>query len=128
MAMRTAVRRAAAAPRGAWTSVRGKATLPALPYDFGALEPAISGQIMEIHHSKHHAAYVTNFNAAEEKLNEAQAKGDIAAAIALQGAIKFNGGGHVNHSIFWTNLAPTKLGGGEPPTGTARGGSGPLWS
>jgi len=93
------------------------ATLPDLPYGYGELEPVISGQIMEIHHSKHHQAYVTNFNLALEQYQEAEAAGDAAKMIALQGAIKFNGGGHVNHSIFWQNLAPVGKGGGDPPTG-----------
>ena len=93
------------------------ATLPELNYDYAALEPVISGQIMEIHHSKHHNAYVTNYNIAAEAYADAQAKNDTAAMIGLQGAIKFNGGGHVNHSIFWTNLAPRNAGGGTPPTG-----------
>jgi Fe-Mn family superoxide dismutase len=61
---------------------------------------------MQIHHQKHHAAYVTNLNIATTKLEEAQAKGDISSIISLQQAIKFNGGGHLNHSIFWNNLAP----------------------
>ena len=91
--------------------------LPPLPYDFGALEPLISAQIMELHYSKHHQAYVNNLNAALEKYQEAQLKGDIAGMIALQSAIKFNGGGHVNHTIFWTNLAPVNQGGGDPPQG-----------
>ena len=78
--------------------------LPQLPYDFSALEPVISGKIMELHYTKHHQAYVNNLNAALEKYHEAEKKNDIAAMIALQQAIKFNGGGHVNHSIFWTNL------------------------
>lgn len=91
--------------------------LPPLPYDFSALEPVISGKIMELHYTKHHQAYVTNLNAALEKYQEAEKKNDIAAMIALQQAIKFNGGGHVNHSIFWTNLAPVSKGGGEPPKG-----------
>mmetsp|Transcript_37289 Transcript_37289/g.45070 ORF Transcript_37289/g.45070 Transcript_37289/m.45070 type:complete len:222 (+) Transcript_37289:87-752(+) len=89
---------------------RGIATvsLPDLPYDYSALAPVISPEIMELHHAKHHAAYVTNYNIAAEKYAEAEHKGDLAAMIALQGAIKFNGGGHVNHSIFWQNLAPVK--------------------
>ncbi len=62
-------------------------------------------------------AYVTNLNVALEKQQAAEAKGDLSALIALQGAIKFNGGGHVNHSIFWTNLAPVSRGGGAPPEG-----------
>lgn len=88
-----------------------KYELPQLPYDFSALEPVIAGQIMELHYTKHHQAYVNNLNAALEKYAEAEKKNDIAQMIALQQAIKFNGGGHVNHSIFWTNLAPAGKGG-----------------
>lgn len=91
--------------------------LPDLPYDFGALEPFLSGDIMRLHHGKHHAAYVTNLNAALEKYDKASAAGNVAEMIALQGAIRFNGGGHVNHSIFWENLAPAGAGGGGEPTG-----------
>lgn len=91
--------------------------LPQLPYDFGALEPVISGKIMEIHYTKHHAAYVNNLNAALEKYHDAEKKNDLAGMLALQQAIKFNGGGHVNHSIFWTNLAPVSKGGGGAPKG-----------
>jgi Fe-Mn family superoxide dismutase len=91
--------------------------LPNLPYEYEALEPVISAEIMRLHHTKHHQAYVTNLNAALEKYAEAEAKGDVASMIALQGAVRFNGGGHVNHSIFWTNLAPQGKGGGELPTG-----------
>jgi Fe-Mn family superoxide dismutase len=72
---------------------------------------------MQLHHSKHHAAYVNNLNIANAKLEEALHKGDTSAVIALQQNIKFNGGGHLNHSIFWKNLAPPKKGGGEPPSG-----------
>jgi len=82
--------------------------LPDLPYGYNELEPIVSAEIMELHHKKHHATYVNNLNAALEKYSGAQAKNDVATMISLQGAIKFNGGGHVNHSIFWTNLAPTK--------------------
>lgn len=85
--------------------------------DYGALEPSISGKIMELHHKGHHNTYVTNFNNSIEKLQEAQAKNDIAAQIALKPAINFNGGGHLNHSLFWENLAPKSSGGGEPPSG-----------
>src|SRR5258705_13663700 len=94
-----------------------KFELPPLPYDFNALEPVISAEIMQLHYSKHHQAYVNNLNAALEKYRDAEAKGDLAAMIAQQQAIKFNGGGHVNHSIFWTNLAPPSKGGGAAPTG-----------
>ncbi|KAJ8500412.1 hypothetical protein OPV22_010964 [Ensete ventricosum] len=91
------------------------AALPDLPYDYGALEPAISGEIMRLHHQKHHQAYVTNYNNALEQLEAAVAEGDAPAVVRLEGAIKFNGGGHINHSIFWNNLKPVKEGGGEPP-------------
>jgi len=92
-------------------------TLPDLPYSYGALEPVISGQIMELHHSKHHATYVKNLNAAVEQYAEAEQKQDVEKMIQLQSAIRFNGGGHVNHSIFWKNLVPIKEGGGSPPSG-----------
>ena len=91
--------------------------LPDMPYDFSALEPVISAEIMQLHYSKHHNAYVTNLNAALEKYQDVDFKEDLAAMIALQQAIRFNGGGHVNHSIFWTNLAPVGKGGGGAPTG-----------
>lgn len=91
--------------------------LPDLPYDFNAIEPVISAEIMQLHYTKHHQGYVTNLNAALEKYQDAEAKGDLVAMIGLQQAIRFNGGGHVNHSIFWTNLAPTSKGGGEAPKG-----------
>jgi len=94
------------------SSSRSKHTLPDLPYDYNALEPVISAEIMTLHHSKHHQTYVTNLNVAEEKLAEAKAKNDISTVIALAPALKFNGGGHLNHSIFWQNLSPK--GGGEP--------------
>ncbi|XP_022100703.1 superoxide dismutase [Mn], mitochondrial-like [Acanthaster planci] len=87
-------------------------TLPPLPYDYGALSPVINADIMELHHKKHHATYVNNLNLAEKQLQEAQEAGDIGKMIALQPAVKFNGGGHINHSIFWTVMSPN--GGGEP--------------
>lgn len=91
--------------------------LPDLPYDYNALEPVISAEIMELHYSKHHRAYVTNLNAALEKYHQAETKNDISAMITLQSAIKFNGGGHINHSIFWTNLGPVSKGAGGAPKG-----------
>eukprot|EP00742_Colponemidia_sp_Colp-10_P000817 GILJ01000886.1.p1 GENE.GILJ01000886.1~~GILJ01000886.1.p1 ORF type:complete len:228 (+),score=40.82 GILJ01000886.1:42-686(+) len=100
-----------------FTSATKSFKLPDLPYDFNALEPVISAEIMQLHHGKHHAAYVNNLNAAVEKYQNAEAKNDVATMISLQSAIKFNGGGHVNHSIFWKNLAPQSQGGGEAPTG-----------
>ncbi len=91
--------------------------LPPLPYDFGDLEPVISAEIMMLHYTKHHQAYVNNLIKALEQYAEAEQKQDLGTMIALQSAIKFNGGGHVNHSIFWTNLAPKNKGGGEAPQG-----------
>ncbi|KAG0091114.1 hypothetical protein BGZ93_008980, partial [Podila epicladia] len=96
---------------------RVKHTLPALAYPYDALEPYISKEIMEIHHSKHHQTYVNGLNAAEEKLGSAFQGNDINDEIALQSAIKFNGGGHINHTLFWENLAPKSSGGGQKPTG-----------
>lgn len=72
---------------------------------------------MEIHHKGHHNVYVTGYNTNIEKLQEAQAKNDISAQIALKPLINFHGGGHINHSLFWENLAPKSAGGGEPPSG-----------
>lgn len=88
-----------------------------LPYDFGALEPVISGKIMELHYAKHHQTYVNNLNKALEKYADAESKRDLGSMIALESDIKFNGGGNINHSIFWTNLAPKNEGGGVGPTG-----------
>ncbi|XP_061176422.1 superoxide dismutase [Mn], mitochondrial-like [Saccostrea echinata] len=93
-------------------AMRMRHTLPDLPYDYNALEPFISADIMKLHHTKHHQTYVNNLNVAEEKLAEAMHKGDVNTVIQLQAAIRFNGGGHLNHSIFWETLSPT--GGGEP--------------
>ncbi|KAJ2158301.1 Superoxide dismutase [Mn], mitochondrial [Coemansia sp. RSA 552] len=98
---------------GAVAGVRQKHTVPDLPYDYSELEPVISAKIMQLHHDKHHATYVANLNAAEEKLLEAQARNDVAAQVALQPALRFNGGGHENHSIFWKNLIGEKNGGGH---------------
>lgn len=92
-------------------------TLPDLPYDYGALEPVVSAEIMQLHHEKHHQTYVTNYNKALEQLEVAMNKGDASNVVNLQSAIKFNGGGHINHSIFWKNLKPSREGGGEPPHG-----------
>ncbi|MGE5195961.1 MAG: Fe-Mn family superoxide dismutase [Anaerolineae bacterium] len=91
--------------------------LPDLPYDFNALEPVISSEIMELHYLKHHQGYVNNLNAALDESRDALAKNDLSRMIALQQAIRFNGGGHINHSIFWTHLAPIGKGGGEGPKG-----------
>lgn len=91
--------------------------LPPLPYDFGALEPAIDAEIMNLHYTKHHQAYVNNLNKALEQYSEAEQKHDLPTMTSLLSAIKFNGGGHINHSIFWTNLSPKNKEGGIPPEG-----------
>ncbi len=91
--------------------------LPDLPYDFGELEPVIAAEIMNLHYTKHHQGYVNNLNAALEKYAQAEKEQNLGAMVALQPAIRFNGGGHINHTIFWTNLAPKSKGGGTPPTG-----------
>ena len=89
-------------------------TLPDLPYDYGALDPAISGKIMELHHDKHHAAYVTGANLALEKLAEARDAENFGTVNMLEKNLAFNLGGHINHSIFWKNLSPE---GGDRPDG-----------
>ena len=89
-------------------------TLPDLAYDYSALAPHISGEIMELHHSKHHAAYVAGANTALEKMAEARDTNNFAAIGGLEKALAFNLGGHTNHSIFWTNMSPA---GGDRPTG-----------
>jgi Fe-Mn family superoxide dismutase len=81
-------------------------TLPDLPYDYSALEPAISGEIMQLHHDKHHATYVAGANTALEKLEAARDAGDLGAINLFEKNLAFNLGGHVNHSIFWKNLTP----------------------
>jgi superoxide dismutase, Fe-Mn family len=95
-------------------------TLPPLPYAFDALEPYIDAQTMQIHHDKHHGAYVTNLNAAIEKAPELASKSldDLMTGInsvpeAVRTAVRNNGGGHWNHSLFWLWLDPNKKG-GEP--------------
>ncbi|MFJ3383869.1 MULTISPECIES: superoxide dismutase [unclassified Curtobacterium] len=89
-------------------------TLPELPYDYAALEPHISGKIMQLHHDKHHQTYVTGANTALEQLAEARESGSLANVNKLEKDLAFNLGGHVNHSIFWTNLGPdTKVPEGE---------------
>jgi superoxide dismutase, Fe-Mn family len=87
-------------------------SLPDLDYDYGALEPTISGRIMELHHSKHHQSYVDGANQTIEQLDDAREHDDFTRISALEKALAFNISGHVLHSIFWQNLSPN--GGGEP--------------
>jgi Fe-Mn family superoxide dismutase len=96
---------------------KGEHSLPSLQYDYKGLEPHISGLIMEIHHTKHHQGYINNLKAAVAKLDDARDKNDIASVNALFPALKFNGGGHLNHTIFWTNMAPNSSTTAPQPTG-----------
>ncbi|MEO8605415.1 MAG: superoxide dismutase [bacterium] len=89
-----------------------KYTLPELPYDYAALEPHYSAKIVELHHDKHHAAYVTGANTTQQKLAEAREKSDYAAINQLQKNLAFHLSGHILHSVMWKNLSPK--GGGEP--------------
>ncbi|MCK9901863.1 superoxide dismutase [Parafrankia colletiae] len=89
-------------------------TLPDLQYDYAALEPAISGQIIELHHDKHHATYVAGANTTLDKLAEARDKGDFGAIVGLEKTLAFNVSGHILHSIYWQNLSPD---GGDKPDG-----------
>lgn len=92
----------------------GTHTVPDLPYSKDALEPYIIAEIMRLHHDKHHKAYVDALNAAENNYARATTPKE---RIALQSALRFNGGGHINHSLFWKNLAPA-------PDGTHAKGNG----
>ncbi|OJA19440.1 hypothetical protein AZE42_04227 [Rhizopogon vesiculosus] len=105
-ALRPSLARAFAAP----ASSASLHTLPDLPYAYNALEPYISEDIMKLHHTKHHQAYVNGLNAAEQSYAKAPSVRD---QIALQSALKFNGGGHINHTLFWKNLSPINADGGK---------------
>lgn len=87
-------------------------SLPELPYDYAALEPHYSAQVLELHHDKHHAAYVTGANTALEKLDHARSSDDFGTINQLQKNLAFHLSGHVLHSMFWENLSPE--GGGKP--------------
>lgn len=81
-------------------------SLPPLPYAYDALEPSISKQIMELHHTKHHQTYITNLSKALSTSATALSQGNLQDSQAQLSAIRFNGGGHINHSLFWEGLAP----------------------
>lgn len=89
-------------------------SLPDLPYDYSALEPHVSARIMQLHHDRHHRAYVDGANQALDHLGDARAAGEFEKVEALERALAFNLSGHVLHSLFWKNLRP---GGGGPPQG-----------
>ena len=88
--------------------------LPDLPYDYGALEPHISGTIMELHHDKHHATYVKGLNTVLDQLAEARDNDSFGSVGGMEKTLAFNLGGHINHSVFWPNLSPD---GGDKPDG-----------
>ncbi len=88
--------------------------LPELPYDYSALEPHISGDIMELHHSKHHATYVKGVNTALEQLEAARDAESYGNINKLEKDLAFHLGGHINHSVFWPNMSPN---GGDKPVG-----------
>ncbi len=92
----------------------GQYTLPDMPYDYAALEPAITGEILELHHAKHHAAYVKGANDTLDRLAEARDKGEFGGLVGLEKTYAFNLSGHVLHTIFWQNLSPD---GGDRPDG-----------
>jgi superoxide dismutase, Fe-Mn family len=92
-------------------------TLPDLPYDYAALEPAISGEILELHHAKHHAAYVKGANDTLEQLAESRDRGQFGTLVGLEKTLAFNLSGHVLHPIFWQNLSGD---GGDRPDGVLR--------
>ncbi len=102
-------------------------TLPALPYGYAALEPSIDARTMEIHHTKHHNGYVTNLNTAISGHADLEAMSIVDLCTNLnkvpkdiRTAIRNNGGGHFNHSLFWTVMAPAGKGGGGAPTAISR--------
>ncbi|PRX50228.1 Fe-Mn family superoxide dismutase [Prauserella shujinwangii] len=88
--------------------------LPDLDYDYGALEPHISGEINELHHSKHHQTYVNGANQTMEKLEAARDSGDFGSIVGLETTLAFNLAGHANHVVWWKILSPN---GGDKPTG-----------
>jgi Fe-Mn family superoxide dismutase len=87
-------------------------TLPDLPYDYTALEPHLSGELLELHHDKHHKAYVDGANTTLDKLSTARTEDDFDSINQLQKNLAFHVSGHVLHSVFWTNMSPD--GGGKP--------------
>jgi superoxide dismutase, Fe-Mn family len=97
---------------------KGRYTLPDLPYDHDALEPAIDAQTMQIHHGKHHQGYVNGLNKALDELEKIRSgDGDAGLIKHWSRELSFHGSGHVNHALFWQTMAPTGNGGGGEPSG-----------
>ena len=88
--------------------------LPDLTYDYAALEPHYSARVLELHHGKHHKAYVDGVNTTLQKLADARAADDLSAIVGLEKTLAFNLSGHVLHTLFWKNLSPE---GGDRPSG-----------
>ncbi|KAM3375903.1 hypothetical protein P3S68_014617 [Capsicum galapagoense] len=121
MALRTLVsKRTLSAGLGFRQQFRGVQTfsLPDLPYDYGALEPAISGDIMQLHHQKHHQTYITNYNKALNSSMMPSPKEMLLGSPNCTVPSNLTAECHINHSIFWKNLAPVREGSGEPPKGS----------
>ena len=92
-----------------------KVALPDQKYDYSELAPVLSAEILEIHHGKHHQNYVNQYNNLMPQLEEAMAKGDANKVAVLSNGVKFNAGGHINHSIYWENLCSKNKQGGNLP-------------
>ena len=93
-----------------------KVELPALPWEIESLEPTLSAHQLDFHYNKHHTTYVKNLNDLLQQAGDAMEKGDHKTLVKLAPGIRFNGGGHVNHTFFWETLAPKKNGGGDRPS------------
>jgi Fe-Mn family superoxide dismutase len=101
-----------------WDQAKGEYVLPPLPYEKNALEPHIDAQTMEIHHDKHHAAYVAGLNKAMKELKNIRDGGGDASLIKhWSREVSFHGSGHINHTLFWQMMAPAGKGGGGQPSG-----------
>jgi Fe-Mn family superoxide dismutase len=101
-----------------WDKAKGEYVLPPLPYEKNALEPHIDAQTMEIHHDKHHAAYVAGLNKALKELKNIRDGGGDASLIKhWSREVSFHGSGHINHTLFWNMMAPAGKGGGGQPSG-----------
>lgn len=85
-----------------------KLSLPKLDYDYGDLEPIFSKEQLELHHSRHHQKYVDDYNKLVDVMQDSLSKGELEMVTHLSKELKFNGGSHINHSIYWKNLCPVK--------------------
>jgi Fe-Mn family superoxide dismutase len=100
-----------------WDSAKGEYVLPALPYDPAALEPHIDAQTMQIHHGRHHKAYVDGLNKATAALRDIRSSGDTSLIKHWSREVSFHASGHINHILFWHMMAPSDKGGGGKPAG-----------